>query len=180
MPRPHPPAAPPPEWRRCLGAGGSNDGGLIRHVTSSPFPQTPEVAHRAGPRVMRLWHVIGRSVCTSSRHGTVVCTRSVVVTLVPKTPLVATDLARALRVATRQSTGGSSRFCFKPDFNLERFGQPNIDPNSRFTAQSMASSRAAHIGPDDLIPGSGRWYPQQCLSQFVATQSVQETRTAVR
>ena len=50
-------------------------------------------------------------------------------------------------------------FVFKPDFNLERFGQPNIEQNSRFTAQLMASSRAVRIGPDNLIPGSGRRYP---------------------
>ena len=60
-------------------------------------------------------------------------------------------------------------FVFKLDFNLEIFGQPNIEPNTHFTAQLMPSSRAADNDPDDLIPGNGRRYPQQCSSNFVAT-----------
>merc|ERR1712086_982204 len=55
-------------------------------------------------------------------------------------------------------------FVFKPDFNLERFGQPNIEQNSRFTtAQLMASLRAVRIGSENLIPESGRRYPQKLV-----------------
>ena len=51
-------------------------------------------------------------------------------------------------------------FLFKPDFILEISGQPNIEQSLHFTAQSMASPRAPRIKPDDLIPGSGPWYPR--------------------
>jgi hypothetical protein len=88
--------------------------------------------------------------------------------------------ARELLVATGQATGAIADFDFKPGYNLVRFGQLNIEPNSRFTAQSMALSRAKRIGAGDLIQRSGRRYPQQCLLQFASTQSVQEARTDVR
>ena len=111
-PRPIVPPAPPPGWRCRPGAGGSNNGGSICHVISHPLPQTTEAACRAVTRVVRLQCVVGVCVCASSRYRMAWCTRLGAATLVPNTHHVAAELARALRVATRQVTGGYSRFRF--------------------------------------------------------------------
>ena len=47
-------------------------------------------------------------------------------------------------------------FDFKPGLNLERLGQPNVEPHSHFAAHSVALPRAKHIGPGNLTPESGR------------------------
>ena len=49
---------------------------------------------------------------------------------------------------------------YKQGFNLERLGEPNIEPTSRFDVQYMASPRAKRIGSGDLMRGSGRGWPQ--------------------
>ena len=47
-------------------------------------------------------------------------------------------------------------FNLKPGINVERLEQPNLEQESLIVVHSMASPRAKHIGPGNLIPRSGR------------------------
>ena len=62
---------------------------------------------------------------------------------------------------------------FKPGLNVERRAPTNIRPKLHFVARLMVLSRAEHIGPGDLIPGSGRGYQQQWSLRFTAIDLVQ-------
>ena len=149
---------PTPGRRRRPGSGESNDGRTIRPgVVPTPPSSGGNSLRRAPGRAAA--RVMGGACAPPRGAGRLGGRGWAPRPSCPARPawLWCSCARSGSRLGTLQAA--TADFNFKPGFNLERCGQPNIRPNSRFALQSMASSRAERIGPGDLMPGSGRGYP---------------------